>query len=79
MVGWRMVWLADGLAGGGVCCGVWPPPTAGSWADRFASELSGCGALCAAQKVTVIEINKINRQTSAKWLGLKLILAPTLS
>jgi len=41
-------------------------PVAGGWADWFASEFAGCGALCAAQRVAVININKINRQTSAK-------------
>ncbi len=64
-------WPADGLAGGGVGCGVWPAPVAGGWADWLASEVSGFGALSAAQTAAVT-----NKQTSAKRFGFKLILAP---
>jgi len=67
---WRLAgWLADGLAGGGVGSGVWPALVAGGWADWFASEVSGFGALCAAQQAPII-----NKQTSAKWVSLKLVL-----
>ena len=64
------------MAGGGVCCGAWAPLATGGWADWFAFEVSGCGAVCAEQKAAEINPNKIKRQTGAKWVGFKLILAP---